>query len=123
MPYDINHMRNLKIWYKWTYLENRRRHKDRNKLTVSKGEEKGKDQLGAWDQQVQMTIYKTDKQQGPPACHRRLYSKLCNKLWWKKMYTHMCTTEALCCRTETNTKLYINYTSIEKNKNAKNVFT
>ena len=35
----------------------------------------------------------------------------------------MCTTEALCYRTETNTKLYINYTSIEKNKNAKNVFT
>ena len=27
--------------------------------------ERGRDKLGVWDQQIQTTIYKTDKQQGP----------------------------------------------------------
>ena len=85
---------------------------------VTKGEERRKDKLGVWDQQIQMTTYKIDKQQDPTAYHRELYSKLCNKNDGKnvKKYTHVCTTESLCCITETNTKLYINYTSIEKKK-------
>ena len=28
IPYDITSMWNLKKWYKWTYLQNRNRHRD-----------------------------------------------------------------------------------------------
>ena len=39
-----------------------------NKLMVTKGERRwGRDKLGLWDWQIQTTIYKTDKQQGPTA--------------------------------------------------------
>ena len=41
MSYDIAYMWSLKIWYKWTYLQNRNRVTDvENKLTVAKGERK-----------------------------------------------------------------------------------
>ena len=41
---------------------------------ISNGErEWGKAKLGVWDQHIQTTIYKTDKQQGPPILHRELY--------------------------------------------------
>ena len=48
------------------YVQDRNRLKDiENKLTVTKGEqEEGRDKLGVWDQQVQTTTYKIDKQQG-----------------------------------------------------------
>ena len=36
-----------------------------NKFMVIKGKRGWKDKLGVWDQQIQTTIYKTDKQQGP----------------------------------------------------------
>ena len=39
--------------------------------------------LGVWDQKIQTTTYKTDKQQGPTVSHRELYSIFCNKLKWK----------------------------------------
>ena len=34
-----------------------------------------------------------------------------------KKNTYICVTESLCCTPETNTTLYINYTSIKKLKN------
>ena len=40
----------------------------------------GGDKLGVWDQQIQTTIYKIDKQQGPTVYHWELYSISFNKL-------------------------------------------
>ena len=39
----------------------------------------GRDKLRVWDQQIQTTMYKIHKQQGPTAQHRELYSVSCNK--------------------------------------------
>ena len=55
---------------------------------VTKGERWGADKLGVWDQQIQTTIYKPDKQQGPTVQHRELYSISCNKLEWKRIYIY-----------------------------------
>ena len=44
-----------------------------------RGKEVGRDKLGVWDQQIQTTVYKVDKQQGPTVQHRELYSISCNK--------------------------------------------
>ena len=47
---------------------------------VTKGERVwGKDKLRVWDQQIQTTIYKIDKQQGHTVQHRKLYSVSYNK--------------------------------------------
>ena len=52
-------MRNLKIWYKWTYLQNRNRVTDvENKIMVTK-EGEG-DKLGDWNYHIHTTIYKID---------------------------------------------------------------
>ena len=37
---------------------------------VTKGEKRGRDKLGVWDQQIHTTMYKIDKQQGPTKQHR-----------------------------------------------------
>ena len=50
-----------------------------NKLMATKGERGGRDKLGVWDQQVQTTIYKIHKQQGPSVWHRELYLISYNK--------------------------------------------
>ena len=39
----------------------------------------GSDKLELWDQQIQSTIYKIDKQQDPTVQHMELYSISCNK--------------------------------------------
>ena len=50
ISYDITFMRNLKKWYKWTYLQNTNRLTDiENKLMVIKGDSGGGDKLGVWD--------------------------------------------------------------------------
>ena len=54
-----------------------------NKLRVTKGDS-GRDKLGVWYQQIQTTIYKIDKQQGPTVQHRELYSIPCNKPYGKE---------------------------------------
>ena len=42
ISYDIAYMRNLKKWYKWTYLQNRNRLTDtENELMVTKGDSGG----------------------------------------------------------------------------------
>ena len=47
---DITYMWNLKIWYKWTYLQHRNRPTDiENKLMVTKGGSEGRDELGIWE--------------------------------------------------------------------------
>ena len=45
----------------------------------------GKDKLGAGDQQIYTTVYKTNKQ-GPTVQPRELQSIYCNKLQWKRIY-------------------------------------
>ena len=45
----------------------------------TKGERSwGRDKLGVWDQQIQSTICKIDKKQGPSVQHREPYSILIN---------------------------------------------
>ena len=44
------------------------------------GVRRGRDKLEVWDQQIQATAHKTNKQQSPIAQHRELYSVSCNNL-------------------------------------------
>ena len=54
-------------------------HKE-NRLMVAKGEAwQGKDGLGAWGQQMETSIYRTEKQQRPSVQHRELHSMPCDK--------------------------------------------
>ena len=56
ISYDIAYMWNLKLWYKWTYLQKRNRVTDvENKLMVMGG-----CKLGDWDWHIHATIYKID---------------------------------------------------------------
>ena len=73
MSYDIDYMWNLK--YNANELTKQKQtHRQENKLMVTKGGRGlGKDKLGVWDQQIQPTIYKRDKQLGPTVQHRELY--------------------------------------------------
>ena len=52
---------------------------------VTKGESRGRDKLGGWDEQIHTTVYKIDKHQGPTVRHRELYSIFCNNLQWKRV--------------------------------------
>ena len=53
---------------------------------VVKGEGRwGREGLGVWDQQMQTSIYRMDKQQGPTVEHRELHSILCEKPEWKRI--------------------------------------
>ena len=56
------------IIYKWTYIKNRKTDRNRKKnwwLSKQKGVGKSRDKLDIWDLQIQTTICKIDKQQGP----------------------------------------------------------
>ena len=70
---------------------------------VTKGEMGGRDKLGVWDQQIQSTIYKIDKQQGFTIQHREVYSIFCNNLNGKESEKQR--TKSLFCTSETNTIL------------------
>ena len=51
-----------------------------NKFMVIKMERRcRKDKMGVWDQQINTTVYKIGKQQGPTLQHEELYSIYCNK--------------------------------------------
>ena len=69
----------------------------RTNLRLPKGKQRHKrDKLGVWDQQIQTTIYKIDKQQGPSIQHRELSSMSCNNLYRKEsekeyIYMYVCT--------------------------------
>ena len=43
-----------------------------------------RDGFGVWGQQMQTTIQRMDKQQGPTEQHRELYSISCDKPEWKR---------------------------------------
>ena len=46
---------------------------------------RGRDGLGAWDQQMQTIIQRMDKQQGPTVQHRELCLIPCDKPKWKRI--------------------------------------
>jgi len=73
-------MRNLKIWYKETYLRNKNRPTDRKQIYGYQMGGAGRDRLGVWDSQILTTIHKIDKQWGFTVLHRELYSISCNNL-------------------------------------------
>ena len=92
-------MWNLKRWYTWTYLQNRKRLTDiKNKLMVTKG--KGGEELII---RLEINIYtlnilyikkKKPKTQGPTLYHGELYSVFCNNLYGKNLkrirYMYIC---------------------------------
>ena len=45
-----------------------------------KGNMRGLDKLGAWDEHAHITVYKIDNQQGCTVWHRELYSTFCENL-------------------------------------------
>ena len=64
-----------KKWYKWTYLQNRNSLTDiKNKLMVTKGEMRGRDESEGWSEHTHTIAFKTDNQQGI------LYSTV-NSIW------------------------------------------
>ena len=61
-------------------------HRHKEGLVVAKGEGRwGRDGVGVWDLQIQTSINRMDKQQGPTVEHRELYSVSCDKPYWKRM--------------------------------------
>ena len=80
IPYDITYMCNLKCNTNELIYETETDSDTENKLMVTKREgEGGRGKLGIWDQQIQTTTYKIDKQQGPTVQHSELYTIPCNK--------------------------------------------
>ena len=70
-------------------------HRHKKQTVVTKKERRwGRDKLGVWDQEVQTTVHKIDKQQGPIVQHRKIYSITCNKTH-EKIYS-IYITESLC---------------------------
>ena len=55
--YDITYIWNPKKGYKWTYLQNRNRFTDFEKLMVNKGDRVVGDALGLWDWHIYTKVY------------------------------------------------------------------
>ena len=49
------------------FMKHKQTHKYRKENYGSQREKRGRDKLGVWDWQIQITIYKIDKEQGPNA--------------------------------------------------------
>ena len=66
-----------------------------------------RDRLRVWNWYIHIVTFKIDNQQRPTVSHRQHYSIVCNNLngkrIWKRIDTHICTTESLCCVPEINT--------------------
>ena len=63
------------------FTEQKQTHRHRKQTYgYQRGKAGRRDKLGVWDQQIETTIYKIDKQQDPTVQHRELYSISCNKL-------------------------------------------
>lgn len=87
------------------YRKQKQTHRHSKKLMVTERERGwGREKLGTWDEQIQTTVQKTDKQQGFTVYHRELYAisliSCSNLQWiiiWKKYII-----ASLCCTPETN---------------------
>ena len=57
------------------YTKQKQTHRYRKQTYgYQRGDGRVRDKLEVWDQQIQTTIYKIDKQKGPTVQHRELYS-------------------------------------------------
>ena len=118
-----------KMWYRWTYLQNRNRltnFRFRGEISIQ-----GRDSLGVWNGHVHTAILTMDNQQGPIVWHWELGSMLCGSMdgrnAWGRMDTyiytythththththaHTHTAESLPCSPETTTTLLMGYSS------------
>ena len=62
------------------FTKQKQTHRHRNQIYGYQREKGARDKLGVWDQQIQTTTYKKDKQQGPTVYHMELYSISCNNV-------------------------------------------
>ena len=78
---NITYMQNLKYDTNELIDKTETDSQDTDKeLTVTKGKKAwGRHKLGVWDQQIQNTMYKTDKQQGATVQYREVYLISYNK--------------------------------------------
>ena len=67
------------------FTKQKETHRHRKQIYGYQRGKAGGDKVGVWDQQIQTTIYKIDKQQGPTVQHRELYSVSFNNLQWKRI--------------------------------------
>ena len=81
IPYDITYMSNLKYdTNEHIYETDTDSQTQRTDLWLPRGEVRwGRERLGVWDQQMQISIHRMDKQQGPTVQHRELYAISCDK--------------------------------------------
>ena len=77
-------LKKKKKLHKWTYLQDRNRHRKQT-YDYQRGKE-GRDKLGAWHLHTHIIIYKRDKQQRPTAKHRGLCSITCKNLQGKRIW-------------------------------------
>ena len=76
---DITYMWNIEYDTNELIYKQKQTHRHR-KQTYGYQRGKRRDKLGVWVQQIQTTIYKIGKQQGPTVQHRELSLISCNKL-------------------------------------------
>ena len=62
-----------KKWYKWTYLQNRKRLTDLEiEFMISRGKKAAGERYRVWHGQVHTAVFKMDNQHGPAVWHREL---------------------------------------------------
>ena len=76
VPCDVTYMQNLKCDTN-EFMKQKQTHRHREQTCGCQGGREGS--IGIWDQQIQTTNYKIDKQQGLTVQHRELYSISCYK--------------------------------------------
>ena len=78
--------------YKWTYLHNRNRLTDLEKLMITKEDRwgSGRDGQGLWDWHMYTDVYGMMGQRGPAVQHRKLPSILWLSMWEKNRREWIC---------------------------------
>ena len=79
-----------KIWYKWTYPQNRNRLTERADLWLSRVEMKEWDGPGVWGWVMQTITFNTDKQWHPIVQHRELWPISWVRPQWKIIWEKEC---------------------------------
>ena len=78
ISYDITYMQNLKYDTSELIMKQKQTHRHREQTCGCQGGGCWEgDGVEVWDWQMQTTIYRMDKQQGPTVQHRELYSISC----------------------------------------------
>lgn len=109
--YDLTYMLNIKN--KLVNITRNRLAGTKNKLVVTKGDRGGgRGKIGVEDQEIQTTRHKINQLQGCTVQHRKYGYFIYNH----KLTITFKNCASLCCISETDTILCINYTTIEKEK-------